>query len=164
MNKNEKANLVASVKDKLISNAFIAIIHYRGMNDKQLYDFRVALKSKGCGMKIVKNTLVKVAIEGTELEVLKSHLTGPTALLYSQDPVALAKAITDCGRDVESLKIITGFFKKSLLNETAIKEMAKLGSLEEVRASFVGLLKGAQTNFVRILSAPQKGLATLKTQ
>jgi ribosomal protein L10 len=60
--------------------------------------------------------------------------------------------------------ILLYFFNKSLINENAIKEMAKLGSLDEVRASFVGLLKGAQTNFVRILSAPQKGLATLKTQ
>ena len=164
MNKNEKANLVASVKEKLTSNSFIAIIHYRGMKDKQLYDFRVALKSKGCGIKIVKNTLVKVAIAGTELEILKSHLIGPTAILYAQDPVSLAKAITDCSKQVESLKIITGFFNKTLVNEIAIKEMAKLGSLDEVRASFVGILKGAQTNFVRILSAPQKGLATLKTQ
>ncbi len=163
MNKNEKANLVANVKDKLTSNAFIAIIHYRGMTDKQLYDFRVSLKSKGCGIKIVKNTLVKVAITGTELEILKSYLSGPTAILYSQDPVALAKALSDFEKNIEALKIITGFFNKSIINEIAIKEMAKLGSLDEVRASFVGLLKGAQTNFVRILSAPQKGLATLKT-
>jgi len=164
MNKNEKENLVAYFKDKLTSNAFIAIIHYRGMNDKQLYDFRVALKAKGCNMKIAKNTLVKVAIQGTDLEILKSHLVGPTAVIFSQDPVALAKALSDKSKEIEALKIITGFFNKSLMNEIAIKEMAKLGSLDEVRASFVGLLKGAQTNFVRILSAPQKGLATLKTQ
>ena len=79
MNKNEKANLVAYFKDKLISNAFVAIIHYRGMSDKQLYDFRVALKAKGCGMKIAKNTLVKVAIQGTHLEILKSPLFASAA-------------------------------------------------------------------------------------
>lgn len=164
MNRNEKSTLILNVKDKLLSNAFVAIVHYRGMNDKQLYDFRVALKTKGCGIKIAKNTLVKVAIGGTDLEVLKSHLVGPCAILYSQDPVALSKTITDTAKEVEALKIVTGFFNKSLLNAKAINDMAKLGSLEEVRGSFVGLLKGAQTNFVRILSAPQKGLATLKTQ
>lgn len=164
MNRNEKSNLVATVKDKLCGSAFVAIVHYRGMNDKQLYDFRVALKAKGCGIKIAKNTLVKVAIAGTDLEILKSHLIGPCAILYSQDPVALAKTVADTAKEVEALKLITGFFNKSLLNANAINEMAKLGSLEEVRGSFVGLLKSAQTNFVRILSAPQKGLATLKTQ
>ena len=164
MNKNEKANLIANVKQQLTSNAFVAVVHYRGMNDKQLYDFRVSLKKKGCGIKIAKNTLIKVAVAGTNLEALKSFLKGPTAILYSQDPVALAKAISDTAKEVEALKIITGFFNNSLMNENVIKEMAKLGSLDEVRASFVGLLKSAQTNFVQILSAPQKGLATNKTQ
>lgn len=163
MDKNQKSKLVSSLKDKLTGSAFVSVVHYRGMNDKQLYDLRVALKSKGCNMKIAKNTLVKVAIKGTDLEALTPHLTGPTAILYSQDPVALAKAVSDMAKQVEVLKIKIGFFNKSLITEAVIKDMAKLGSLEEVRASFLGVLKGAQSNFVRILSAPEKGLATLKT-
>lgn len=164
MNRDQKSNLVSSLKQKLTTSAFVAVIHYRGMNDKQLYDLRVALKSKGCNMKIAKNTLVKVAIKGTDLEALSSHLNGPTAVLYSQDPVALAKVATDVSKQSEALKIKIGFFNKSLMTEAAVKEMAKLGSLEEVRASFIGVLKAAQTNFVRVLTAPEKGLATLKTQ
>lgn len=115
-------------------------------------------------MKIAKNTLVKIAIKGTDLEILSPHLLGPTAVLYSQDPVALSKAICDVAKGVEVLKIKTGFFNKALVTEATIKEMAKLGSLEEVRSSFLGLLKGAQSKFVRILTAPESGLATLKTQ
>lgn len=164
MNRDQKSNLVSSLKDKLTGSAFVSVIHYRGLNDKQLYDLRVSLKSKGCNMKIAKNTLVKVAIKGTDLEALTPHLNGPTAVVYSQDPVALAKVISDVAKQVESLKIKVGFFNKSLMTEAAIKEMAKLGSLEEVRASFIGVLKSAQTSFVRILTAPEKGLATLKTQ
>lgn len=162
MDKNQKSTLVSTLKDKLTGSAFVAVIHYRGMTDKQLYDLRVALKAKQCNMKIAKNTLVKVAIKGTDLEALTPHLTGPTAVLYSQDPVALSKALADMAKQVEVLKIKIGFFNKSLITESAIKDMAKLGSLDEVRASFIGVLKGAQSNFVRILSAPEKGLATLK--
>lgn len=162
MNKTQKADLVSSLKDKLLSSAFVSVVHYRGMSDKQLYDLRLALKSKNCNMKIAKNTLVKVAIKGTDLEALTPHLTGPTAILYSQDPVALSKALSDMAKKVEVLKIKIGYFNKSLITEAVIKDMAKLGSLEEVRASFLGVLKGAQSNFVRILSAPEKGLATLK--
>ena len=164
MNRNQKSNLVSSLKSTLIGSAFVAVIHYRGMTDKQLYDLRVALKSKGCNIKISKNTLVKVAIKGTELEALTQHLVGPVAVLYSQDPVALAKVISDTAKKIEVVKIITGFFNKTLMSEFAVKEMAKLGSLDEVRASFVGLLKGAQSKFVRVLNAPKDGLATLKTQ
>ena len=164
MNRNQKSNLVSSLKSTLIGSAFVAVIHYRGMTDKQLYDLRVSLKSKGCNMKISKNTLVKVAIKGTELEALTEYLVGPVAVLYSQDPVALAKVISDTAKKVEVVKILTGFFNKTLMSEIAIKEMAKLGSLDEVRSSFIGLLKATQSKFVRVLNAPKDGLATLKTQ
>jgi large subunit ribosomal protein L10 len=163
MNKDQKADLVSSLKSKLTGSAFVSVVHYRGMSDKELYDLRVALKSKNCNMKIAKNTLVKVAIKGTDLEVLTPHLTGPTAILYSQDPVALAKAASDIAKQVEALKIKVGYFNKELITESAIKDMAKLGSLEEVRASFIGILKATQSKFVRVLNAPEQGLATLKT-
>ncbi len=162
MNKNQKSELVSSLKNQLINSAFVSIIHYRGMSDKQIYNMRVALKSKGCNMKIAKNTLIKVAVKGTDLETLTPHLNGPTAIVYSQDVVALSKILSDISKQVELLKIKIGYFNKSLITENTIRDMAKLGSLEEVRASFIGLLKGAQSNFVRILSAPEKGLATLK--
>jgi large subunit ribosomal protein L10 len=164
MNRNQKSNLVSSLKSTLIGSAFVAVIHYRGMTDKQLYDLRVSLKSKGCNIKISKNTLVKVAIKGTELEALTEYLVGPVAVLYSQDPVALAKVISDTAKKVGVVKILTGFFNKTLMSEIAIKEMAKLGSLDEVRSSFIGLLKATQSKFVRVLNAPKDGLATLKTQ
>jgi len=164
MNRNQKSNLVSSLKSTLIGSAFVAVIHYRGMTDKQLYDLRVSLKSKGCNIKISKNTLVKVAIKGTELEALTEYLVGPVAVLYSQDPVALAKVISDTAKKVEVVKILTGFFNKTLMSEITIKEMAKLGSLDEVRSSFIGLLKATQSKFVRVLNAPKDGLATLKTQ
>lgn len=162
MNKNQKIELASFLKDKLTTNAFVAVVHYRGMSDKQLYDMRVALKAKDCSMKIAKNTLVKVAIKDTDLEALVPHLSGPTAILYSQDVVALSKIISDTAKQAKVLKIKIGYFNKGLVTEKAINDMAKLGSLEEVRSSFIGVLKGAQSNFVRVLTAPEKGLATLK--
>lgn len=161
MNKGQKSQLVARLKENLLESSFIAIVYYRGMSDKQLYDMRVALKSNKCSMKIAKNTLVKVAIKDTDLEILSPELSGPNAILYSKDPVALAKTITAIAKEVEALKIRVGYLNKSIINIGAISNLAKLGSIEEVRASFVGLVKSAQTNFVRILNAPSSGLATL---
>lgn len=161
MDRNQKSELVAQLKENLTRSAFVAIVHYRGMSDKELYNMRSALKAKGCGMKIAKNTLVRVAIEGTELEVIKPHLSGPTAILYSQDPVALAKTLTDFAKKIEILKIKIGYLNKSLITENAIKNLATLGSLEEVRASFLGTLTAVQSGFVRIVNAPQSGMASL---
>lgn len=161
MNRNEKADLISTLKDKLSASTFVAVVHYRGMTDKQLYDMRVALKSKACGIKIAKNTLVKVAIQGTELEVLTPHLTGPTAILYSQDMIALSKILSDFAKEVEVLKIKIGYLNKALVSEDVIRDLAKLGSMEEVRSSFIGKLKGIQSNFVRIINAPESGMASL---
>lgn len=163
MNREQKKQLVESVNKNLVNSAFVAIVHYRGMTDKQLYDLRLALKSKGCSMKIAKNTLVKVAIKKTDLELLTEYLSGPTAVIYSQDPVALSKVVVDTAKQVEHLKIKAGFFNKAIVNEATIRDMAKLGSIEEVRASFIGLLSAKQANFVRLLTAPEKGLAANKT-
>ncbi|NBV06175.1 MAG: 50S ribosomal protein L10 [Proteobacteria bacterium] len=160
MNKNQKAELVSSLKDQLTNSVFVAVVHYRGMSDKQIYDMRVALKSKSCGMKIAKNTLIRVAIKGTDLEALTPHLKGPTAILYSQDLIALSKVISDFAKEIEVLKIKIGYLNKELITENTINDLAKLGSLEEVRASFIGKLKGIQSNFVRILNAPESGLAS----
>ncbi|MBM5782039.1 MAG: 50S ribosomal protein L10 [Pelagibacterales bacterium] len=160
MNRDQKAELISSLKESLTASPFVAIIHYRGMTDKQLYDMRVALKAKKCSMKIAKNTLVKVAIKGTGLESISSHLSGPTAVLYSQDVIALSKVISDFSKEVEVLKIKIGYLNNELISETKIRDLAKLGSLEEVRASFLGKLKGAQSNFVRILKAPESGMAS----
>lgn len=162
MDKTQKTTLVSSIKDNLTKSAAVAIVHYRGMSDEQLYQMRTTLKSKGCGLKIAKNTLVRIAVKGTDFEALNPYLNGPTALVYSQDVVALSKVISDFTKKVEVLKVRAGVFNKSIITEDKIKELAKLGSLEEVRASFIGVLKGAQSNFVRLLTAPEKGLATLK--
>lgn len=163
MNREQKSDLVSSLKDKLTNSAIVSIVHYRGMSDKEIYDLRSALKAKECNMKIAKNTLVKLAIKDTQLEELSDHLSGPTAVLYASDPVSLAKTVSDAAKASENLKIKIGYFNNSLVTENAIKDMAKLGSLEEVRASFIGKLKGAQANFVRLLTAPEQGLAENKS-
>jgi large subunit ribosomal protein L10 len=164
MNRQQKSDLVTNLKNNLTASSFVTIVHYRGMSDKQLFNLRSNLKSKGCNIKIAKNTLIKIAISGTNLEPLSQFLEGPTAILYSNDPVALAKAVCDSAKQVQTLEIKTGFFNNGLVSQSAITEMAKLGSLEEVRASFIGMLKGAQSKFVRVLQAPKDGLATLKTE
>ncbi len=163
MDRNQKSELVSHLKEKLLNSTLVAVIHYRGMSDKQLYDMRTGLKAKGCSMKIAKNTLLKVAVKGTDLEILTPHLSGPTAILYSSDPVALAKTLTDFAKQLEILKIKIGYLNKSLIAESAIKNLATLGSLEEVRASFLGKLNGVQSQFVRVLNAPQSGMVSLLT-
>ena len=161
MKREEKALLVDSLKEGLTSSNCVALLHYRGLTDKQLYDFRVALKDKNVKLKIAKNTLIKVAIKGSDLELLSSYLKGPTAVVYANDPVSLAKVVSDAAKENESLKIQVGYLNKSILSKDAIDNLSKLGSLEEVRASFVGTLTAAQSKFLRVVNAPGSGMVSL---
>lgn len=154
MNRTQKADLVASMKEALTKSNFIVLLHYRGMTDKQLFDFRVSLKSKGVNLKIIKNTLARVAVKGSDLEILSPYLTGPTAICYANDPVSLAKIATQSAKENEALKIQAAYLNKSILSKDAIDSLSKLGSLDEVRSSFLSVLTGAQSKFVRVLNAP----------
>src|SRR5690606_30826311 len=112
----------------------------RGLSDKQLFDFRSSLKSKGVKLKIIKNTLTKVAIKGSDLEILSQYLTGPIAICYTNDIVSLAKTVVETAKENDALKIQVGYLNKAILSKDAIDSLSKLGSLEEVRSSFIGLL------------------------
>ena len=112
-------------------------------------------------MKIAKNTLAKIAIKGTEFEILSPFLKGPTAILYSQDPVALAKIVSETAKKIECLKIETAYLDKALVSKGDISNLAKLGSMDEVRASFIGVLGAVQSKFVRTISASQSGFVSL---
>ncbi len=151
MNRKQKTTLVSKIKDNLVASSFIAVVHYRGMNDRQLYEMRIALKNKECSMKIAKNTLLRVALKGTNLENLSPYLKGPTAVLYSNDPVALSKVISDTSKEVEFLKPKIAYFNNSLISENEIQNLAKLGSLQDVRASFVYTLKSVQSNMASLI-------------
>ncbi len=163
MEKSQKIKIVNTIKENLKNSNSVALVHYRGLSDSQLYQIRKLLKEKGCNIKIAKNTLLKIALNNTSFSSLEPYLNGPSAILYSNDIIALSKTISDFAKKFDSLKIRAALFNNSIIQEDRIKELAKLGSLEEVRSSFIGVLKSAQSNFVRIISAPEKGLATLKS-
>ena len=161
MNREQKSQLVKDLKENLGSSSFIALIHYSGINDKNLYDIRVSLKSQSCSMKIVKNNLTKIAVKDTDIEIITPYLVGPVAFLYSQDPVALAKVILESSKKNESLKIITGCLENTIVSEDKIKSLAKLGSLQDVRGAFVRTISSVQSNFVRNLNYNKTSLVSL---
>jgi len=161
MNRAQKSQLVENLKEDLGNSKFIALAHYSGISDKNLYEIRVNLKSKNCSMKIAKNKLTKIAIKDTHMKEIESHLAGPVVLLYSQDPVELAKIIVESSKNNENFKVVTGFLDNTLIGGDKIESLAKLGSLDEVRASFIGTINAVQSSFVRNLSYNKTSFVSL---
>jgi large subunit ribosomal protein L10 len=108
---------------------------------------------------VTKNTLTKLALKDTSYENLADFLTGPTAIGYSEDPVAPAKILTEFAKTNENLKVLGGAFGTQKLDVKGVESLAKMPSLDELRAKIVGILSTPATRVAGVLQAPAGQLA-----
>jgi large subunit ribosomal protein L10 len=163
MNKEEKIDLVSSMKSDFKDKSSFILMDYRGINNSDFTIFRNQLREKGLSVKVAKNTLIKIAIKDTNLEILNPYLTGPTVVIYGEDIVSLAKIICKTSSSNDNLKFTAGYYNESLINDTDIKKLSELKSIDELRATFIGILNSAQSKFVSTIKAPMSKSLTLLT-
>ncbi|MFT5795434.1 MAG: large subunit ribosomal protein L10 [Ulvibacter sp.] len=161
MNREEKVGLVSLIKNEFQDKNSFILIDYRGVNNADFTDFRNNLRSKGLLLRVAKNTLIKIAVKDTDLEVLNPYLSGPTVMIYGDDIVSLAKIVSKACSDNDNLKFTAGYYDKDLINDEDIEKLSKLKSMEELRAAFVGILNGAQSKFIGTIKAPMTKSLTL---
>jgi len=116
-------------------------------------------RSQKAAYKVAKNRLAKRAIEGTDYAGLGDFLTGPTALAWSEDPVAAAKASVEFAKANEKLEIVGGSMGSQVLDEAGVKALASMPSLDELRGTIVGLLNAPATKVAQVVNAPANKLA-----
>jgi len=158
-NRVVKEERVSAVKEALDVAELIVVNQQLGLDADQTRTLRVEMRKIGVGLKVAKNTLVKHAIKGTRFAALEKFLHGPTALAYSKDPIAAAKASVDFAKKNEKFKIVGGIMGDQVLEEAQIKALATLPSLDQLRAKLVGLLQAPATKIAGILQAPAGQLA-----
>ncbi len=154
MLREEKVNLVQSLKEMLSNSTAVILSHYHGLNMRQITDLRKNMHSQNISFMVVKNTLLKLAIQDTEFSELDQYLTGPVAVSASSDPVAVAKMLANFAKENEQLKLVGAVVDKKTLDVQAIKALSKMPSLDELRAKIIGLLNAPATSLVSVLSAP----------
>src|ERR1700756_5170900 len=120
---------------------------------------RRQMKHAGAQVKVAKNRLAKIALEGTDAAVIGPLLKGPTLIAYSGDPVAAPKVATDFAKANEKLVILGGVMGKTALDPNGVKALAALPSLDELRAKIVGLLVAPATKIAQLTNAPAAKLA-----
>jgi large subunit ribosomal protein L10 len=153
VNKEKKINLISLIKEIFVNNSAIILIEYKGLNAKNMYCLRKSLKSKNASIKVFKNTLTKKAIDDNSGKNLISDFKNQVAISYSNDPVSLSSVLTKFMKDNENVSIKAGLLDGNVVTLDTIKSMSSLGSMEEVRSKFIGLLKAPCSQFVRIFSA-----------
>lgn len=170
MFRQQKEDAVAELKDTLSKVASLIVADYRGLTVEQVNGLRREIRKADCTYRVVKNTMVRRAISGTDMEGLAPLFKGPTAIAYSMsDPVSPAKIIDKFASELAPLEVKGGYLDGQVLDETGVKSLANMKGKDELRAEllmtflapaqgFVRLMAAAPQNFVYLLSARERSI------
>ena len=157
----QKQESVANWKEKFDRANSVIAVDYRGLDVPAVNALRSKLREGGdYEYAVVKNSILKRAIEGGDIEGLTPHLAGPTAVALSYgDPVGMAKALVDFAEDNEALELKGGVLDGKAIDTSEIATLATLPSLDELRGKIVGLLQAPATKIAMVLNAPAGQMA-----
>ena len=160
LNLAEKKALVADVNAVAASSLAAVVAEYRGLTVAEMTELRSEARNAGVYMKVVKNSLARRAVEGTQFECIKPTLRGPLLLAFSrEDPGSAARVVKGFSKDHDKLVTVSVAVGGELYDATNLDRVAALPNLDEARAMLLNTLNGPLTQFVRLLSEPGTMLA-----
>ena len=154
MDRVEKENMVSSLHETFEDNSMVVVTHYAGLTVKEMGDLRSRMRQAGALFKVTKNRLTRLALKDTKFEPLSDMFSGPTAIAYSDDPVAAAKVSVNYAKENDKLVVLGGILNEDFFDADGIKALAILPSLEELRAKIAGLLNAPATKIAQVIQAP----------
>ena len=154
MNREEKQELVSDLGGLFEETGIVVVTQYKGLTVAEVSDLRAKVREAGAGFRVTKNRLTRLALAGTKFESLSDLFTGPTAIAYSNDPVAAAKAAVEFSKKNEKLIIVGASMGAEVLSVESVKTLATLPSLDELRAKIVGIIQTPATRIAAVTQAP----------
>jgi len=151
----DKKAIVAEVAE-IASSAYSAVAaEYRGLTVAEMTELRVKARAAGVYLRVVRNTLAKLAVADTDFECMQDGLTGPLVLAFAQDePGASARVIGDFAKDNDKLQVKLVAFGGELLDPSELGALAKMPTREEALSMLVGVMQAPVTKFVRTMAEP----------
>ena len=154
MNRQEKEAMVDELRAKLEGSKAAILTDYRGLKVTEITELRHKLKEEGVDYRVVKNSLTRLAVQGTAVSALADHLTGPNALaLCYEDELTPAKLLLDYAKNNEKLEVKAGVLAGRLMLQEDIKEVVKLPSKEELRAQLLGIMATLPSRLLGVMNA-----------
>ena len=158
----EKEQVVAALKSKLVHMQAAAVAEYRGLTVAQMTDLRSGARRQGVYVQVVKNTLLRRALSDTDFSVMERYLVGPVVFAASEDPVTLAKLMSDFAKRNDKFVITGGALGSKAMDAQAIQQLSKMPSREELLARLMGTMQAPVSAFVRTLNeVPGRFVRTL---
>lgn len=153
MDRAGKEQLVQGVTEKVKQSAAFFLTEYRGLKVSEMTELRQELKKVQSDLQVIKNRLIKRAIDGGDLGGLEEYLKGPTAVAFaSEDAVGTAKVLTKYAEQFEPFTLRAGVVRGEVIGLEQITALSKLPSKEELYAKLLATLMAPVTNVVRALN------------
>ena len=152
LNRNEKQTVVTDVAAQVARSQTLALAEYRGMTVEHLNALRKIAREKGVYLHVLKNTLARRAVAGTQFEVASASMVGPLIYGFSQDAVAAAKVISDFAKGNDKLVVKAGAHAGKALDAKGVQSLAAIPSKEVLLAQLLGLMQSPISRLARVLA------------
>ncbi len=161
MDRAQKEQLVEDLGQIFESSGVVVVSHYEGLTVAEMQDLRARMREAGGSVRVAKNKLAKIALEGKPCASIAKHLDGMTVMTFSEDPVAAAKVTQGYAKDNEKLVILGGAMGDIDLDPAGVKAVSELPSREELIASIVGCIAAPASNIAGAIGAPASNIASI---
>jgi len=166
LNRKEKAQVISDLGERVKEFQAVVLTNYRGLNVEQLSQLRQKLREEKISYHVVKNTLMKLASKGTDLEKLDSYFEGPTAMAISYgDPIPLVKILSEFVKAQPSLEIKVGLIQGKVASPEEVKALATMPPREVLFGQLLGGIQGTASQLGAVLyNAIQQVLGILQAR
>lgn len=154
MDRQGKKELVAELHEAFNSSGVVVVTHPKGLSVEESQALRRQVGEVGASFKVTKNRLAKIALKDTPYAHLADHFVGESAIAYSQDPLAAAKAIEGYAKTNKKITIAGGGLGERPLSDKDVVALANLPSLDELRGKIIGVLQAPASKLVGVFGAP----------
>lgn len=161
MDRDQKESVVEELGQIFESSGVVVVSHYAGLTVAEMQDLRARMSVAGGSVRVAKNRLAKIALQGTPAQGIADLMTGMTVLSYSEDPVAAAKVANDYAKENDKFVILGGSMGETVLDQAGVKAVAAMPSREELIASIVGCIGAPASNLAGAIGAPASNIASI---
>ncbi len=159
MDRAQKERVVEELGQIFESSGVIVVAHYAGLTVAEMQDLRARMREAGGSVRVAKNRLAKIALEGKPCAGIADFLTGMTVLAYSEDPVTAAKVAQGFAKDNDKFEILGGAMGETVLDAEGVKAVAAMPSREELIAQIVASIGAPASNIAGAIGAPASNIA-----
>ena len=153
LNRSEKQAVIDEVKGLAAKAQTLVLAEYRGITVAHMTKLRSSARKEGVSLSVLKNTLARRAVEGTDFAGASDMMTGPLIYGFSEDAVAAAKVMADFAKTNDKLVIRGGAFGTKILDVNGVKQLSSIPSKEVLLAQLLGLMQSPISRTARVLAA-----------